>query len=339
MVELHLKEGLLNITKLIFFTMHLITFKTPITAKYKIIRRTISPLIIFINIIFILNQLVATSKANELLNFFIGMLTIAAVTNVFCKLVTVSYFEEDIEELFYWIENFYLDYSATLLAEFKSKYLARTLPYLKLYIKMCIVFVCGFFIYAIISYTINDILVMRVPYASKGATVFMQQAIHFGYIFFYGIPILCFTSTGLIFIGILRLFNECIEKFENTDVPENESVLLLYKLHLEIHEKFVIYEKIFSYCLFFDMTLHGGAMIIVLLIIHLFPGLYVFYYSFSVMCFQVFIYCGFGQFILSETEGIQINLYLTKWYEKPLNTQKTLLLMMTMASRPFWLES
>ncbi|XP_055680784.1 putative odorant receptor 71a [Lutzomyia longipalpis] len=267
------------------------------------------------------------------------MLSIAAVTNVFCKLVTVSYFEEDIEKLFYWIENFYIDYSATILAEFKSKYLARTLPYLKLYIKMCIIFVCGFFIYAIISYTINDILVMKVPYLSKEVNVFIQQAIYFGYIFFYGIPILCFTSTGLIFIGILRLFNEFIEKFETTDVPESESMLLLYKLHLDIYEKFIIYEKIFAYCLFFDMTLHGGAMIIVLLIIHLFPGLYVFYYSFSVMCFQVFIYCGFGQFILSETERIQISLYLTKWYEKPPTTQKTLLLMMTMASRPFGLKA
>ncbi|XP_055684411.1 odorant receptor 94b-like [Lutzomyia longipalpis] len=148
---------------------------------------------------------------------------------------------------------------------------------------------------------------------------------------------MCFISIGFIFIGILKLFNKYIEKF--SDKETEKEILVLYKLHCEILDKFGIYEKIFSNTIYAEIVLNGASLITQLLIISLNPRHELIYFSMSIMGSQVFIYCLFGQFIYSETERISQKFYFTNWYEMNEENRKVILTMMTMATRPFGLKA
>uniref|UniRef100_A0A3F2ZDE3 Odorant receptor n=1 Tax=Lutzomyia longipalpis TaxID=7200 RepID=A0A3F2ZDE3_LUTLO len=336
MVPKELKKSFLNIIKLVFFAMSLITFNFPVMINYKYVRKSFSPTILCINIWFFVNKAIGSAKERNLIVFCIAFLAIIGVTNVLCKVLAVSCFEKEIEDLFKWIEKFYLDDdSPAILTKIKNRRLEKTVKFLNKFVITSVPSLLFLIIDAQLFYYLNDIQQIEVPFVSKRTTMILQSGFYFSYFFLFGVPVLCFAILGFILIGILRIFNEAIGLFEDDEIIKKESILFLHKLNCEIYEKFKIYEKIFSFAIFTEISLTSCVLITNLVIISISPQFDFYYYVFFTMALQMLIYCSFGQFIALETERIHTNFYMIKWYDLSQKDEKIFLQMLTMASKPF----
>uniref|UniRef100_A0A240SXV7 Odorant receptor n=2 Tax=Lutzomyia longipalpis TaxID=7200 RepID=A0A240SXV7_LUTLO len=340
MVNLQSKVEFLKITKLISFSIRCIIFDFGLISK--ISGKFFFPFYVLINIYLTINKIPELLEAKNVLELWIQICTTIGLGGVFIKVFTICYYEEEIFELFKWIEDFFLDNAEPILAKLRAKSLDKTLWILKLFLKFYITSLALIVTYGNFFYLINDIQVINIPWeVSKSVNVYLQILLYFTYIFMYGIPIMCFGCMGIIFIGILKFYNESIALLEKTekDLLEDGFILILHKLHCEIHRKFCIYEKIFLYFVFFDIVFNAGPIIGLLIIIRLYPYMNIFYIIFVLIVSQQLIYCIFGQLIFTETEKISDRLYLTKWYDMKREDKQFLLLMMMMSSRPFGLKA
>uniref|UniRef100_A0A240SXR5 Odorant receptor n=2 Tax=Lutzomyia longipalpis TaxID=7200 RepID=A0A240SXR5_LUTLO len=341
MTDFKLKMELLKITNIIYFSICLITFDFGIASKYKLVGRFASPCFLFTIYFLFFNKSYELIKEGNIFEILFSVITIICYGNILTKVITISYYGEDMKDLFKWIENFYFEHSYPILIKIKAKSLRRTLWLLKLFLKFYITSIIIILIYLNVYLIVNDIQMIKMPWMSERVNANLQIGLYLSCTLFYGIPAMCFGSMGIIMIGVLKLFNECITLLENNEEDTNvdEFILILHKLHCEIYSKFYIYGNIFSYSLFFEITLNAGTAIADLIIIRLYPFQALFYISFIVLVSQLLIYCIFGQIIFTETEKISENLYLTKWYDMNKGNKQILLIMMMMSSRPFGLKA
>uniref|UniRef100_A0A3F2ZDI0 Odorant receptor n=1 Tax=Lutzomyia longipalpis TaxID=7200 RepID=A0A3F2ZDI0_LUTLO len=339
MVELQSKVEFLRITKFINFSIRFITIDCGLISKTA--GKFTSLLYIFINVYLTVNRIFLSMEEENILELCTGICTTIGLGIFFTKTFTICYYEEEIVELFKWIENFYLDNSEPILTKLKAESLEKTLWILKLFFKYYITFTTLVITYVNFFYLMNDIQMINLPGVSKTTTVYLQIILYFSYILLFDIPVLCFGCLGIIFIGILKYFNESIALLENTEEESLDDgfILVLYKLHCEIYEKFCIYENIFSFSVFFDFFFNTTSIIGVMLIIRLYPYLNIFHVVLATLVSQLLIYCIFGELIFNETQKISLNLYLTKWYDLNRENKHALLLMMVMSSRPFGLKA
>uniref|UniRef100_A0A240SXP6 Odorant receptor n=2 Tax=Lutzomyia longipalpis TaxID=7200 RepID=A0A240SXP6_LUTLO len=342
MVDIKSKEGLLKITKIIFFSIHLLTLNFGIFSKYTFARRIVSPCLIFLSIIASVISIAEFIVEKDVLMIFFGMVAVIGFSNLLTKLSSICFNEDEIESLFKWIEDFYLNDSEPILAKVKEKSLTKVLfllkAFLKFYISSLILGLCC----ANLLYNIHDIRLLKIPYLPKTSNMNLQTGFYCSCILLYGAPVMCFGCMGIMFIGILKFFNECIALMEDDSLNDDTAdgfILLLHKMHCKIYMKFRIYENIFSFSVFFEITLNSGIIIMVLVLIRLYPSNAICYIFFVTVTSQLVIYCLFGDFFFSETDNIPINLYLTKWYDMNRKDKRVLLLMLMMSSRPFGLKA
>uniref|UniRef100_A0A3F2ZDG7 Odorant receptor n=1 Tax=Lutzomyia longipalpis TaxID=7200 RepID=A0A3F2ZDG7_LUTLO len=338
MVNLQAKEKFLKITKFIYFSIRLVTFDCGFISKNA--GKFLSLFYIFINIYLTFEKTSLVEQEN-IFELCLGMCTTIGLGSIFTKVCTVCFYEKKIVELFKWIEDFYLENSEPNLTKLRAESFNRTLWILKLFLKFYITSIALVITYVNFFYLINDIQVINIPWMSKTTNVYLQLVFYSSYILVYGIPIMCFGCMGIIFIGILKFYNESIALLEKSeeDILGDGFILILYKLHCEIYGKFCIYESIFAFSVFFDLFFNTTSMIGIMLLTRLYPDISIFYIIFITLASQILIYCIFGQLIFTETEKISDNLYLTKWYDLNREDKRTLLLMMMMSSRPFGLKA
>uniref|UniRef100_A0A240SXU8 Odorant receptor n=1 Tax=Lutzomyia longipalpis TaxID=7200 RepID=A0A240SXU8_LUTLO len=336
MVNLEAKEELLQITKLISFSIRFITFDWGLISK--IAGKLFSLLYILITVFLTVNNIQISVEHENIFEVCLGICTTIGLGIHFTKVLTMCYYEDEIVQLFKWIEDFYLNNSEPILAKLRAESLYNTLWILKLFFKFYISSILLVINYAIIYYYIYDIQVINVPWMPKPFNVYFQIIIYCSFTLIYGIPIICFGCMGIIFIGILKFFNESIALL-GEKATRDELLLILHKLHCEVYEKFCIYENILSFSIFFDFFFNTTSIIGLMLMIRLYPTLNILYIFIATLVSQLLIYCIFGQFIFTETEKIPESLYMTKWYDLNREDRRALLLMMMMSSRPFGLKT
>uniref|UniRef100_A0A3F2ZDI7 Odorant receptor n=1 Tax=Lutzomyia longipalpis TaxID=7200 RepID=A0A3F2ZDI7_LUTLO len=339
MVNLQAKEEFLKITKFIYFSIRLVTFDCGFFSKNA--GKFLSLFYIFINIYLTFEKTSLVEQEN-ILELCLGFCTIVGLGSISTKVFTVCYYEDEIVELFTWIENFYFDNTEPILVKLRAKSLDKILWILKLFLKFYISFIVFVVTYVNFYYLINDIQVINIPWGMpKTITVYLQLVIYFSFTVIYGIPIMCFGCLGIIFIEILNFFNESIALLENSEEEslDNGFILILHKLHCEIYGKFCIYESIFAYSVFFDLFFNTTSMIGIMLLTRLYPDISIFYIIFITLASQILIYCIFGELIFTETEKILESLYMTKWYDLNREDKRAILLLMMMSSRPFGLKA
>ncbi|XP_055686636.1 odorant receptor 4-like [Lutzomyia longipalpis] len=137
---------------------------------------------------------------------------------------------------------------------------------------------------------------------------------------------------------------ELIEELNEPEVAQKNSKDILRTI-CQIHQIVTANSKTLLHC-YWHVYFHKLITIILYLctILYIFQSFNAKFVLAALVCVaivlsQIFILCFFGQLLQNSSEAIAEALYMTKWYEMPIESQKNLLLLLTRFQRPAKIEA
>uniref|UniRef100_A0A3F2ZEB7 Odorant receptor n=1 Tax=Phlebotomus papatasi TaxID=29031 RepID=A0A3F2ZEB7_PHLPP len=283
--------------------------------------------------------------ARKLTTFVLSVMIVAGTIQLITKTILVLSNTNELNILFLFIQQMYKINEIEMINISTSYHLKRILRITKLLL-IILIPVCFLAGAGMISYFVYiDSLLIAVPGVFPSAnSSLLYQHVHQILILQTSTLIIVISDMTLIIIGfyfiaILNIFRDTIRLLDNSELGNKRQFLInTHKFHCNILEKFKLFSRVFYY----TFTVQIGSSVVFILII-VFLLRYEGSFGFYPLCVAIFAQfgaiCIFGEFIFSKTDGLLIELYLTKWYEFNLSEQRIILMMMLMSQRPFGLKA
>uniref|UniRef100_A0A3F2ZEN2 Odorant receptor n=1 Tax=Phlebotomus papatasi TaxID=29031 RepID=A0A3F2ZEN2_PHLPP len=278
--------------------------------------------------------------------FGINSLTICAILQLLSKMYSTVFKTNDINELFLFIQQVHQVHKIEFKTHFIATDLEKILRIIKLVLRKFLIPVWGISGFAFNLYCMYyDIILFSIPgivpqdtqrsvYQHIHQFVVMLQ-LHINLVV---VDVILITF-GLYFVAITNIFDHMIRNLDNLDPSNITSYLVyIYEFHCKLLKRYEILNEVFGYV--FTIQTATSVVFILFMIFLLRGDEFMVFVPLSMAIFTQFgIFCIFGEFLFSKTEGIATEIYQSKWYEFSIKEQKMLLMMMYMAKRPFALKA
>uniref|UniRef100_A0A3F2ZEM5 Odorant receptor n=1 Tax=Phlebotomus papatasi TaxID=29031 RepID=A0A3F2ZEM5_PHLPP len=267
-------------------------------------------------------------------------LNIVGCFQVFCKLIVLNLFSEEIKQLIGWIGAFHVDPVWKDYTSFVKERFQITLRFLKAVEKFVVFGGTAMGQLILLTYFWNGTILFRIPYLQGSIKYFWQHIAMTYIVLFYILIEFIHLFFGFYFVAILNIFIDSLEKLDNENFIKSSRNHLkdYHKIHLEIWQKLKDFVRVFS----FVQNIQAAACLP--LIVNsfynstIYPNIFLNHLILIPVITQLFEICLLGEFFDSKTTEIFRKLYLSKWYEMSRDDKMILVLMMRMTIKPFSLK-
>uniref|UniRef100_A0A3F2ZEE2 Odorant receptor n=1 Tax=Phlebotomus papatasi TaxID=29031 RepID=A0A3F2ZEE2_PHLPP len=280
--------------------------------------------------------------------FVLNIMMTVGVLQICSKTTSIVTNSNDLNVLLLFIQQIHKVHEIDFIRNSSEIHLTKILRITKQIIRKFIFpvwFTTGIAMFFYFAY--YDVILLGVPgiiLEPRSTTMPFYQHIHQSFLMVEVVGCLIFVDMilitfGLYFTAITNVFCYTIRSLDNSKLCDITQLLInIHQFHCTLLQKYQLLNEIFGY----TFTIQTAtSLVYILFIFYLLRSeeAIVFIPLFITILTQFGVLCIFGEFLFSKTEGLAVELYLTKWYDFSIKEQKTLLMMMYMAKRPFGLKA